>query len=80
MNNPTELSNIPSAAPSATTISKENRAHEYLVRSSFIDGRPMLLVERCDTVDVAGVFENSELGNYLADMACERFNQGRVRV
>lgn len=71
-------STITSTMPSAAPIQSEAK-REYLVRGTFIDGRPMIAVERPDLVTVA-VFENSELGHYLADETCERFNRGRVRL
>jgi len=71
---------IPNADSKAKAVSKENRANEFLVRTSFLDGRPMVLVERMGTTDVEAVFENSELGACLADELCERFNKGHVRI
>ena len=74
------LSAAPNAAPSLATVSAKNRSYEWLVRTTFIDGRPMVLVERRNSTDVEAVFENSELGNYLADELCEHFNKRHVRI
>lgn len=71
-----EALQLPSASPA---IAPESIGTEYLVRTSFVDGRPMIIIERLGATGVFALFENSELGNRLADEVCDRFNEGRVR-
>ena len=67
---------LPSATPKANT---EKDGYAYLVRTAFLDGRPMILLEHPGETRVFAVLENSELGAEQADEMCDRFNNGRVR-
>lgn len=64
--------------PSASVKSQPDEC-EYLIRTTFLDGRPMIIRESLGTSSVFAVFENSDLGAKLADELVERFDTGRVR-
>lgn len=68
---------LPSATPKENPRKDE---YAYLVRTAFIDGRPMIVLDHMKGMRCFAVFENSELGAEQADEMCERFNKGRVRL